>query len=94
MPSAGLAALPAGASAASAIPAPDAPQNPYFAANPNNNIHNDTWMTDAYARGGPTGSNPVTTSACAALACGSLTFDQQGRIVTSARRSSPRPSCG
>ena len=79
----GALALPASAAAAPVIPPPKAPQNPYFAANPNNNIHNDTWMTDAYARGGPTGTNPVTNSGTQpASLCGSLTFDKQGRIVT------------
>jgi hypothetical protein len=78
-----LGALPASASAAPAIPPPNAPQNPYFAANPNNNIHNDTWMTDSYARGGPSGKNPVTNAGTQpASLCGSLTFDKQGRIVT------------
>ena len=32
-----------------------APQNPFMATNPNSNIHNDTWMTDAYQRTGPLG---------------------------------------
>ena len=35
-----------------------APQNPFMAANPNSNIHNDTWMTDAYQRKGPLGNSP------------------------------------
>jgi streptogramin lyase len=79
----GALALPASATAAPAIPPPQAPQNPYFAANPNNNIHNDTWMTDAYARGGPTATNPVTNAGTQPPSlCGSLTFDKQGRIVT------------
>ena len=30
-----------------------APQNPFMAPNPRSNIHNDTWMTDAYQVGGP-----------------------------------------
>ena len=78
-----LAALPATAAAAPAIPAPQAPQNPYFAANPNNNIHDDTWMTDAYARGGPSGSNLLTNFGMQPPSlCGSITFDKKGRIVT------------
>ena len=32
-----------------------APQNPFMARNPRNNIHNDTWMTDAYQWAGPIG---------------------------------------
>ncbi len=80
----GLALLiPATTSAAAPIPPPNAPQNPYFAANPNNNIHNDTWMTDAYARGGPSGSSLVTNlGTLPPSLCGSITFDKQGRIVT------------
>ena len=34
-----------------------------MAANPNSNIHNDTWMTDAYQRSGPLGNNLQTSSA-------------------------------
>jgi hypothetical protein len=77
------AALAPSAVAAPAIPPPNAPQNPFFAPNPGNNIHNDTWMTDAYRRRGPTGSHPVTGfGALPASLCGSLTFDSEGRIVT------------
>src|SRR6185369_3531371 len=36
-----------------------APQNPFMARNPRNNIHNDTWMTDAYRWAGPIGRAPV-----------------------------------
>src|SRR5918994_7113337 len=38
------------------------PQNPFMAEDPNNNIHNDTWMTDQYLRRGPLGRSPVATS--------------------------------
>jgi hypothetical protein len=59
------------------------PQNPYMAPNPNSNIHNDTWMTDAYQRRGPLGSNLVTSStANTPSLCGSLTFDSEGRLVS------------
>ncbi len=76
-------ALPAGAAAASRVPAPRAPQNPYLAADPGNNIHDDTWMTDAYARRGPTGRSPVTAlGPLPPSLCGSLTFDHQGHLVT------------
>ena len=30
-----------------------APRNPFMAPNPRSNIHNDTWMTDAYRWAGP-----------------------------------------
>ena len=72
-------------SAAKAKPAEPtvAPQNPYMAKNPNNNIHDDMWMTDAYQRSGPLGKSLVTTSeAKPPSLCGSITFDSKGRIVT------------
>ena len=61
-----------------------APESPFMAANPNSNIHNDPWMTDAYpARPGPLGRSPVTSSSAASPAvCGSLAFDTRGRIVS------------
>ena len=59
------------------------PQNPFMGSNPFNNIHNDTWMTDAYRIAGPLGANLVTSSdAKGASLCGSLTFDSRGRIVS------------
>ncbi len=66
-----------------AITATKAPQNPFLAHDPNSNIHNDTWMTDAYRRRGPLGSSPTTFSGTMAPAlCGSLTFHSRGFIVT------------
>ena len=60
-----------------------APQNPFMAKNPNSNIHNDTWMTDAYQRKGPLGNSLVARSEGKPPAlCGSLAFDSRGRIVT------------
>lgn len=62
---------------------PRPPQNPYMAANPNSNIHNDAWQSDAYRRGGPTGANLVTDSfAYPSALCGSIAFDRRGRILT------------
>jgi hypothetical protein len=59
-----------------------APQNPFLAHDPRSNIHNDTWMTDAYRRRGPLGRSPVTFSASMSPAlCGSLTFHSKGWIV-------------
>jgi hypothetical protein len=59
-----------------------APRNPFMAPNPNSNIHNDTWMTDAYQRPGPLGRSLVTASEAKPPAlCGSLAFDRRGRIV-------------
>ena len=60
-----------------------APQNPFLADNPLSNIHNDTWMTDAYQLKGPLGDSPVATSAAKPLRiCGSLAFDSAGDIVS------------
>lgn len=59
------------------------PQNPFLAPNPWSNIHNDSWMTDAYAGAGPIGSNLLSTSGSAQPGvCATITFDSQGRIVT------------
>ncbi len=78
-----LPAFSGAAATASKIKDPTiAPQNPYMAANPNSNIHNDTWMTDAYQRRGPLGNSPVAGSgATPPSLCASLTFDSEGRIV-------------
>jgi len=60
-----------------------APQNPFMAPNPRSNIHNDTWMTDAYRWAGPLGHSPVATSSSMPPAlCGSLTFHSGGYIVS------------
>jgi hypothetical protein len=78
-----LAVLPATATAASRIPPPRPPQNPHLAANPGSNIHNDTWMTDAYSRPGPSGRNLVTSvGPLPPSLCGSITFDRQGHLVS------------
>jgi hypothetical protein len=78
-----LAVVPTLAQAASRVPPPAAPQNPNLAPDPTSNIHNDTWMTDAYAGPGPRGPNLQTQlGALPPSLCGSLTFDSHGRIVT------------
>jgi hypothetical protein len=60
-----------------------APRNPHLAKDPRSNIHNDTWMTDAYAYAGPLGANPRAFSGAMQPAlCGSLTFHSQGYIVS------------
>jgi hypothetical protein len=87
LPPPSLPAFDGSASTASALPPGKttfAPQNPFMAPNPNSNIHNDTWMTDAYAtRPGPLGRSPVSTSAAMPPGlCGSLAFDSRGRIVS------------
>jgi hypothetical protein len=86
-PAPSLPAFQGSASTAAPLP-PDkttvAPQNPFMAPDPNSNIHNDAWMTDAYpTRPGPLGINPTATSEAKPLAvCGSLAFDSRGRIVS------------
>jgi streptogramin lyase len=87
IPPAGVSTLPdfegSAAKAQKIKNAPKPEQNPHMAANPNSNIHNDTWMTDAYHRRGPLGENLTTTSyAYQSSLCGSIAFDSQGRIVT------------
>jgi hypothetical protein len=65
------------------MPATVAPQNPHLARDPRSNIHNDTWMTDAYRWRGPLGRSPVAFSGAMAPAlCGSLTFHSRGYLVS------------
>jgi outer membrane protein assembly factor BamB len=72
-----------GPAIAKAFPRTIAPQNPFLAPNPSSNLHDDTWMTDAYHRAGPLGRNlEAASSALPQALCGSLTFDSHGRIVT------------
>lgn len=87
IPSVGVPGLPdfSGSPAtANPIPNPTKPeQNPFMAKDPNSNIHNDSWMTDAYNRPGPLGDNPQTSSySYQSSLCGSVAFDSKGRIVT------------
>jgi hypothetical protein len=78
-----LAPSSAVAATGTAIPAPAPPQNPFLATTPFSNIHNDTWMTDAYATAGPSGTKfttkygPLSPSLCSAMV-----FDTHGRIIT------------
>ena len=60
---------------------PAAPQNPWMAANPYNNIHNDASMTDSYQGMGPLGYKSQVTSATAKGECASITFNSKGQIV-------------
>jgi hypothetical protein len=59
----------------------DPPRNPFMAPNGRSNIHDDAYMTDTYAGGGPLGGGPEASSLFS-RECGSITFDSQGRIVT------------
>ena len=65
------------------LAASKAPRNPHLAKDPRSNIHNDTWMTDAYAYAGPLGNSPrAFSNAMTPALCGSLTFHSQGYIVS------------
>jgi hypothetical protein len=82
-----LPAFQGAASSAAPLPAAQttfAPRNPFMAPDPNSNIHNDAWMTDAYpARSGPRGRSLAANSEAKPPAvCGSLAFDSRGRIVS------------
>ena len=65
------------------FPATVAPGNPYLAPNPRSNVHNDTWMTDAYRRRGPLGRSPRALSAAMPPGvCGSLAFHSRGYLIS------------
>src|SRR3954469_2480997 len=65
------------------MPATVAPQNPFMAANPGGNLHNDPWMTDAYQYAGPLGRKLQTqTGAHAPSICASIAFDSKGHLVS------------
>ena len=65
------------------FPATKAPQNPHLARDPRSNIHNDSWMTDAYRRPGPLGNNSRAVSgAMPPAVCGSLAFHSRGFLVS------------
>jgi hypothetical protein len=87
-PFASLPPFQGGAATAQPLPSTKvtfAPQNPFMAPDPNSNIHNDAWMTDAYPqRNGPLGRSPVASSngMLPPGVCGSLAFDSRGRIVS------------
>ena len=79
-----LPAFEGAAATARPLPNPTNPeQNPFMAPDPNSNIHNDSWMTDAYPGPGPLGEDLVASSEGMGRAlCGSLAFDSRGRIVS------------
>ena len=69
--------------AAKPMAASKAPRNPYLARDPRSNIHNDTWMTDAYRYAGPLGRSPTAFSGAMRPAlCGSLTFHSNCYLVS------------
>lgn len=61
----------------------DPPRHPFMAPNGRSNMHNDAYMTDAYAWEGPLGHDTGVISTWLGLEeCASLTFDSRDRIVT------------
>ncbi|HEX3316836.1 MAG TPA: hypothetical protein VHR88_02390 [Solirubrobacteraceae bacterium] len=59
-----------------------APQQPFMAPDPKNNVHNDSWMTDDYpGLSGPLGRSPDQFSTTIGRDCVTLTFDAKGRLV-------------
>ena len=83
-PMPGSAAIPQGRGydqAEKFIGRPAVPNNPYMSPNGTSNIHNDTWMTDAYPGDGPLGRNTQVTSVNALGECASITFDSRGRLI-------------
>jgi hypothetical protein len=59
-----------------------APQSPFMAPDPKNNVHNDSWMTDNYdSLSGPLGRSPKPFSTSFGRVCITVTFDRQGRLV-------------
>ncbi len=59
-----------------------APQHPFMAANGRSNIHDDAYMSGAYASPGPLGRSMERLSTFQSAECASVTFDQNGRIVS------------
>jgi hypothetical protein len=59
-----------------------APQQPFMAPDPKNNVHNDSWMTDNYnSLAGPLGHSSQQFSTTIGRDCITLTFDSHGRLV-------------
>ncbi|HKH22124.1 MAG TPA: hypothetical protein VKA88_00760, partial [Solirubrobacterales bacterium] len=59
------------------------PRNPFMAPNGRSNIHDDAYMSDTYAVGGPLGDGAEPSSWYPpGHECGSITFDSSGRIVS------------
>jgi hypothetical protein len=57
------------------------PRNPYLAANGRSNMHDDSYATDAYRRGGPLGRRVTVRSTTYGIEeCATMTFDKAGRI--------------
>lgn len=66
-------------------PATRPPRNPFLSPGPWSNIHNDSWMSDAYSGAGPLGMDLTSTSTASVGVpglCASLSLDRFGRIVS------------
>ena len=65
------------------VPHVAAPQNPYMAPNGMSNMHNDSYMTDAYEVGGPLGlaTRQMRSASFPMELVVTTTFDSYGRIV-------------
>ncbi|HXQ20482.1 MAG TPA: hypothetical protein VN812_02325, partial [Candidatus Acidoferrales bacterium] len=66
------------------VSASKVPRHPFMAPNGRSNIHGDAFMTDTYTTKGPSGTSMQVLSMyiTGGGVCGSLTFDNKGRIIT------------
>ncbi len=67
------------------IPHMQIPQHPFLAPNGRSNMHNDAYMSDTYEIAGPAGIDPqviLRSYAEGPNSCATITFDTQGRILT------------
>src|SRR5918999_3830239 len=70
------------AAAARPVRSFDVPQHPFMAPDPDNNIHDDAYMTDSYERAGPLGRDMEVASTFFSADCATVAFDEKGRILT------------
>jgi len=77
-----LPSFSGGAAIPHIIPARKPPRQPFMARRGENNVHDDSWMSDAYWSPGPLGRTPETLSASLGQrVCVTITFDRQGRLI-------------
>ena len=70
------------ASFSSPIPHVEIPQHPFMAANVGNNMHCDSYISDAYEASGPLGVDSQVSSRTQGFGgYGTITFDRSGRLV-------------
>jgi len=81
-PNPGVPAFTGAPATARPLPPQSIPHNPFLAPDGQSNIHDDAYMTDTYAQGGPLGRGTAVTSTYQNQECASVTFDAQGRIVS------------